>query len=343
MTTTALLRGKLRARVWVPCLVLLLAAGVLAAPRGNGDPDAAYPVAAEPLLFTDPVPYPRGDGDGLLLPLSVTVGDYTWLGRFAAEHRWLGQLWGASETPDPAETDPVERYSGQAATWQAWAAATAVLGLPVPDLASTVVELGPDCADLGLRVGDNITAVNGFDTMGATVSALMRLTGTGAGRSALTFVRDTTTTTVTVDADRRGCIVTVTGVTRRGPHVDTTGHSGYSSGLMTALNYVDAFTAGDLAGGKRVSGTGAVDFDGTVQAVQSVAVKAESALRSDADVMFVPAGQDGEARAGMAALDADIPVVAVSTVREAVDWLCAHGGRADGVCPTTGDAQTTGR
>jgi hypothetical protein len=103
------------------------------------------------------------------------------------------------------------------------------------------------------------------------------------------------------------------------------GGEGDSHGLMTALAYLDALTEGDLSGGQIITGTGSVSADGTVGEISEAGTKIRGAGREDADVFFVPVGDNArEARAARAG----VPVVEVSSVRQAVSWLCRHGGRS---------------
>jgi PDZ domain-containing protein len=101
---------------------------------------------------------------------------------------------------------------------------------------------------------------------------------------------------------------------------------GPSAGLVLALARVDALTAGDLTGGRRVAGTGAIAVDGGVTTVGDVAEKIRAAAGARTDVFLVPAPQRDEAV--RAARGTRMRVVGVHSVTEAVTWLCANGGRA---------------
>lgn len=100
---------------------------------------------------------------------------------------------------------------------------------------------------------------------------------------------------------------------------------GPSGGLAFALAAVDALSAGDLSGGWRVAASGTITADGAVGAVAGIALKHAAAARAGAGVFFVPRGT-------VPATSGDLPgrlrVVEVSHLREAVRWLCDHGGRS---------------
>ncbi|OLT35454.1 hypothetical protein BJF79_32365 [Actinomadura sp. CNU-125] len=97
---------------------------------------------------------------------------------------------------------------------------------------------------------------------------------------------------------------------------------GPSAGLVLALARLDALTPGDLAGGRRIAGTGAISSDGTVTTVGEIPQKVRAAAKARADVFFVPAWQEAEATE--AARDTSVQVVPVRSVADAVHRLRAH-------------------
>ncbi|PZN12963.1 MAG: hypothetical protein DIU69_01935 [Bacillota bacterium] len=104
---------------------------------------------------------------------------------------------------------------------------------------------------------------------------------------------------------------------------------GPSGGLAFALAAVDALSPGDLSGGRRVAASGTITADGVVGPVAGIALKSAAAARAGAAVFFVPRGS-------VPATPGDLPgrlrLVEVSHLREAVRWLCDHGGRSS-ACP----------
>jgi PDZ domain-containing secreted protein len=79
--------------------------------------------------------------------------------------------------------------------------------------------------------------------------------------------------------------------------ITSEGVGGGSAALLIAVAVADLASADDLAAGRRVSGTGALEADGTVAPVGSVADKLRAAEDAGADVFLVPAAQEAEARA----------------------------------------------
>jgi hypothetical protein len=102
--------------------------------------------------------------------------------------------------------------------------------------------------------------------------------------------------------------------------------NGTSSGLLAALAYLDLRTDGDLTDGRLIASTGTIRIDGTVGDVSNVKAKTEAAFAAGADVVFVPAGNYTEAVT--AANDRSAQVVAVTSLDDAVAWLCETGGRS---------------
>lgn len=98
---------------------------------------------------------------------------------------------------------------------------------------------------------------------------------------------------------------------------------GPSAGLAFTLGVIDALTDGELTGGRKVAVTGTIELDGRVGDVGGVAQKTSAVKASGAEVFIVPAGEYevAKARAG-----ADLTVIKVTTLQEALDALGRLGG-----------------
>jgi PDZ domain-containing secreted protein len=104
--------------------------------------------------------------------------------------------------------------------------------------------------------------------------------------------------------------------------VDTGTVGGPSAGLMMTLAFLDALHPGDLTAARAVAGTGTVTVDGAVGPISGARFKVEAAIQSGMDVFFTPVEHRDEVTDAAAGR---IEVVAVSSVREAVDYLCSIG------------------
>lgn len=97
---------------------------------------------------------------------------------------------------------------------------------------------------------------------------------------------------------------------------------GPSAGLMLALTAADLLREEDLAGGRRIAGTGTIDLDGRVGPVGGVRQKARAAIAADVDLLLVPIDQLDQAAA---AAEAGVEVVGVATFQDALDALRGTG------------------
>jgi PDZ domain-containing secreted protein len=100
---------------------------------------------------------------------------------------------------------------------------------------------------------------------------------------------------------------------------DRRGTDGSSAGLSMTLAAIEALEGKPLAPGKRVVASGVVDAGGCVSQISQAHQKALSARKFGADLLLVAPGNEYEANLTAG----DVPVVAVSTVAEAVEAVRA--------------------
>ena len=96
---------------------------------------------------------------------------------------------------------------------------------------------------------------------------------------------------------------------------------GPSHGAMLALALLDQWTPGGVTGGLHVAGTGTIGPGGVIGQVGGVRQKAYAVSRTGADVFFVPAGQEDEARLGAP----DLTIVPAATLDDVLNWLKSGG------------------
>jgi Lon-like protease len=96
------------------------------------------------------------------------------------------------------------------------------------------------------------------------------------------------------------------------------GVGGPSAGLMFALAVVDKLTPGELAGGRFVAGTGAIEATGAVTPINGVPFKMRRAHDEGAEVFLVPEANCEEA---VATNPGDLRLVRVATLHDAVTAL----------------------
>jgi PDZ domain-containing protein len=100
---------------------------------------------------------------------------------------------------------------------------------------------------------------------------------------------------------------------------------GASAGLAMTLAFIDSLTPGDLTNGDHLAATGVIMPDGSVGMVDGVQYKAQGAARDGATLLLVPKGNKESVKSPA------LPLHEVSTIEEAVDFLCDRGSD-DAIC-----------
>ncbi|MBP1964373.1 PDZ domain-containing protein [Paenibacillus aceris] len=105
---------------------------------------------------------------------------------------------------------------------------------------------------------------------------------------------------------------------------------GPSHGAMLALTLIDQLTPCGVTYGNHVAGTGTMEPDGSIGPVGGLEQKAYTISRTNADVFFVPASNEAEARKGAPHLQ----IVPVQTLDDILKWLKDHSKQAGQLsCP----------
>ncbi|WP_141578164.1 S16 family serine protease [Actinomadura sp. WMMA1423] len=183
----------------------------------------------------------------------------------------------------------------------------------------------------GLRPGDVLLAAGAGDDLAPLRAPADLETATAGRRTVHVLVVPLMAADTWGRAEVRRIPVGRLAATQTGPTASLTAYplgpvEGPSAGLVLALARLDALTPGDLTGGRRVAGTGAIGLDGEVTGVGDVPEKVRAAVKARMDVFLVPVWQHSDAVA--AARGTGLRVVPVRTVSEAVHHLCATEGRA---------------
>jgi Lon-like protease len=96
------------------------------------------------------------------------------------------------------------------------------------------------------------------------------------------------------------------------------GVGGPSAGLMFALAVIDKLTTDDLAGGRFVAGTGAIEPTGNVTPINGIPFKMRKAYDEGATVFLVPTANCEEAVANN---PGDLQLIRIGTLHDAVTAL----------------------
>jgi len=110
---------------------------------------------------------------------------------------------------------------------------------------------------------------------------------------------------------------------------------GPSAGLMFALEIYDQLTEEDLTKGYEIIGTGALDYDGTVQRIGGIDKKVVAADKAGCDIFFAPYEDGGEdsnyavAKKTAEDINTKMEIVPVNTFDEALEYLEALEWKKD--------------
>ena len=97
--------------------------------------------------------------------------------------------------------------------------------------------------------------------------------------------------------------------------------SGPSGGFMLSLALYDKLIDDDLTKGRKIVGTGTIDINGNVGEIGGVKYKLMGAVKSKADIFFVPSDNYEEAIETKKKFNYKIKIVKVDTLKDAVNYL----------------------
>lgn len=97
--------------------------------------------------------------------------------------------------------------------------------------------------------------------------------------------------------------------------------SGASGGLMMALSIYSKLIDYDLTSNKIIAGTGTIEIDGTVGAIDGIKYKLNGAANNEVDVFFVPFDNYIEANKYMKINNYDFDLVSIKTFDDALNYL----------------------
>lgn len=91
---------------------------------------------------------------------------------------------------------------------------------------------------------------------------------------------------------------------------------GPSAGVMFALEIYNQLSEEDITGGRKIAGTGTINYRGDIGQVDGVRLKFESAVKLEAELFVIPAGLLGDIE-----IFDDIEVIAVESLPELLEKL----------------------
>ena len=182
---------------------------------------------------------------------------------------------------------------------------------------------GGPAQSAGVLTGDVILKVNGESVLTAAdvVAAV-------SGKTvSVELSRDGTTQEIDIPLKNGKIGVVVSNYYSGEPLINTftAEVGGASAGLAMTLAFIDSLTPGDLTNGDHLAATGVIMPDGSIGMVDGVQYKARGAARDGATLLLVPKGNKETVK------NPSLPLYEVSTIQEAVDFLCDRGSN-DAIC-----------
>jgi PDZ domain-containing protein len=275
---------------------------------------------------------PEGDDSepGAFVMASAEVRHQA-LGQWLWEHTLgggaLGTITvGSSESRAASSDDPPLSETANGA----WLTAVRVVG---PVLEVTVVRARTPAERAGLRQGDAIITIDGRPPLRHTLDGNLA-TGNASRlrvyRAGQVLQVDLVPIAPWPQPAGGGATYVRRLLTSPAPALELGKVRGGSAGLVLALAYVDVLTEGDLTGRRLIAATGALGPGGSVDPVMAYDAKIDAAARVGASFFLMPRP---DIRSVEPFARGRTTLVGVSSVEEAVLWLCAHGGESS-VCTT---------
>lgn len=207
------------------------------------------------------------------------------------------------------------------------AAALSRLGYDFPENVAVKQLLTGSPASRVLKVGDEITSVNGVKVR--SIQALRdAVKKNGAGKPAeLGIVRDGAASMVAITpTESQGQVVIGIGAGMDytfpfDVKIQLNNVGGPSAGQMFALGIMDKLTPGSLTGGKRIAGTGTIDNTGTIGPIGGIRQKMYAARDSGKATYFLAPASNCDEVAGH--IPSGLQVFAVKTLADSLKVLQA--------------------
>ena len=99
------------------------------------------------------------------------------------------------------------------------------------------------------------------------------------------------------------------------------GEGGSSGGLILALGIYSEITGTDLLKGRNIAGTGTIDIEGNVGAIDGIKYKIAGAVKDGMDIVLVSPYNYAEAKKVIEDNNYDIELVEISKFEEAIEYL----------------------
>lgn len=182
--------------------------------------------------------------------------------------------------------------------------------------------------DNGIKVGDKIISANGIEI--ENVDMLKEIINKSSDYITLKVLRDDEELTLNVKVEEEdgnkiiGILVITNYIYELDPELELSfkdSEGGSSGGLMISLNIYNALTNGDITKGKKIAGTGTIDINGNVGAIDGVKYKIMGAYANHMEIVFVPLENYDEAIKVKEENNYDMEIISVKTFDDALNYL----------------------
>jgi len=184
--------------------------------------------------------------------------------------------------------------------------------------------------DNGIQIGDKITKVNGKEVKNiAEIKEIISSSEIGNSIQ-ITIIRDNKEKVINTEIfeENGNKLVGIAMITNYEYELDPEieikfkkSESGSSGGLMMALSIYNAISGENIVKGRNIAGTGTIDMEGNIGAIDGIKYKLKGAVKKNMDVVLVPKAYYEEALKVKEEKKYDIEIVSVSTFNDALEYL----------------------
>lgn len=184
--------------------------------------------------------------------------------------------------------------------------------------------------DNNLKIGDEIVAVDGKEVENVLEIRKIINTKKEGNKVKVKIIRNgqEKIVAVTVNEVEKIKIIGVVVATdydyELDPNIDINfkaSESGASGGLMLALSIYSKINNEDIVKGRKIAGTGTIDFDGNVGEIDGIKYKIMGAYKNKVDLVLVPAKNYKEAIKIKKKYNYKMKIIKINTFKDVIEYL----------------------
>ena len=181
--------------------------------------------------------------------------------------------------------------------------------------------------DNGLKIGDEILSIDNLKIEKSTTIKDYLIELPEGSTVEVTIKRDNKDKkiSITIDKDKLLGVILVINYsyeTEENLNINfKTGEGGSSGGLILSLGIYSEITGIDILKGRKIAGTGTIDIEGNVGAIDGIKYKIAGAAKKHMDIVLVSPYNYEEAKKVVEENNYNIKLVKVSTFKEAIEYL----------------------